>query len=243
VGTAARTGAGKLRGGPRGELGEWTPEQYQIAAAATMTAGAAVGGGGGAVQPAAIGRGAAYKMLAKDFRALAKAIPTELTKKEVAGGRSFLRTLMGQGLVKGAERKTYREIIKGLKHIPQEVLDPIKEVGLMRGKGAQFGGFRPKTKRLRIAIDQPMEEALGTVGHEFIHAEQFKKTPSMFKKLTSQPLLEKHAYAAEKGFVASVKALPKGERITKEAFDKIYESGLKALRARKVQAERKKMGR
>jgi hypothetical protein len=44
LGTSARTGAPKLRGGPAGE-GDWSPEQYKVAAEATFTAGAAIGGG------------------------------------------------------------------------------------------------------------------------------------------------------------------------------------------------------
>jgi len=53
LGTSARTGAPKLRGGPAGE-GDWSPEQYKVAADATFTAGAAIGGGtpGGGRGPA-----------------------------------------------------------------------------------------------------------------------------------------------------------------------------------------------
>jgi len=72
IGTSARTGAPKLRGGPAGE-GDWTPEQYKAAAEATFTAGAAIGGGtpGGGRGPANIGR----KFGSKELR--------NLTAKEV----------------------------------------------------------------------------------------------------------------------------------------------------------------
>lgn len=211
IGTAARKGSVGLQAGPKGEVGEWTPEQYKTAADVTMTAGMAIGGGmpGGGTGPANIGRKEALKMMAKSYRGL-KGKTTDL-------------------ILSARKPETYRGFVKALKNIPQERLDPVESIGLFaKEKRGVLGTFKSKEKAIRLKAAHRGGDPIETLGHEVIHSEQFRKTsiPIQHKHV---PMIEKHAKEAGKIFSETVQKLPKGERITTEGFDEIYRQATKAL--------------
>jgi len=211
IGTTARKGSVGLQAGPRGETGEWTPEQFKVAANVTMTAGMAIGGGmpGGGTGPANIGRKDALKLLAKDFRGLKG--KTNIFGRDVRSP------------------EVYRDIVTALKNIPQKHLDPVEDIGLFtKSTRGEIGSFRGSTKTIRLKTHQPGGDPIETLGHEVIHSEQFRraKTPITHKQV---PMIEKHAEEGGRIFAEMVHKLPKGERITKRGFDEIYRQATGSL--------------
>lgn len=236
IGTAVRKGAGTLRGGPRGELGEWTPEQLEMAANATLLATAGMGAGmpGGGVGPASMGRKEALKMLAKGFRKETREAAGEIgaftrmfsgLPKEHA--KAAVKELVETTTKRGAERaRTYRGIVKGLKQIPREKLDPLKALELAPKLRRQaVGTFVPKEMKVRLRSKMKRMAPEEVIGHEVIHMEQFLKHPELIKK-GARELLETHALEAGRLFAETVKGLKPGERITTEAFEEIYKQAM-----------------
>lgn len=228
-GERALRGAELLRGGPRGELGEWTPEQEAVESEAlNLTIGAMVGGSPGAGTGVAnIGRKDALKMLAKEFKVLRKGAPTEVTSMVTKRGQSYPRTVVGQGLVREQMGKSYRTATKGLRDIPQDVLDVVKEVGLAPTERTDIAGrFRPRTTRVEYQITKHLPPE--TIPHEMLHAMQIAKMGKRAKGVPSA-VLEAHAYEFEGIFMKAVEGLPAGKRITGETFNRLYKEALRAM--------------
>lgn len=238
-----RLGAGLLRGGPRGETGEWTPEQYGEAITNLSASSQALMGGmpGGAVGPTAvgIGRRPAMRMMAKGVRDFLKPYKSTMRKKMI-------------------ERvgPTYRELMKGLKHVPEEVLEPLTAIETVTGSmklkkmGAASGLHKASEQRVLLDPTMPPEEAINVLFHEVTHAEQFRphrefvealgsvekrwpriqslhklglEVPEPFMS-TTKPRLEAHAYEAGDIFESAVRHLETyGKKMDLPTFKKIYE--------------------
>jgi len=234
-GEKALKGAYLLRGGPRGELGEWTPEQTEIASAAlNLTLGAMVGGapgGGGGV--ANIGRKDALAMLAKEFREMKKLppeavmfpnlqdfIPNMAKKVKPIAPTPFPRITISE--------KSYRTVTKGMKNIPQSVLDMAKEVGLAPPERIDITGrFRPAQKRVEFQVTKHLPPE--TIPHEFLHSVQMKKIGHKRVGGVPSAVLEAHAYEFERMFMKAVEELPVGKRIDSATFNRLYKESLGAM--------------
>ena len=236
-GELRREAARTLLGGPRGELGEWTEEQVSMAQAATeVTLGAMVGGGPGAgTGPANIalrstGKGAkkivgAYEMLAKEFRGLKKLKEGSGQTKEVL---ALQREIFGTEAPIAHMRKGFRTVTKGIRKLPQEVLDPLKEIGLASPKRTDISGrIVPEMMRVEYQITKHLPKE--TVLHEPFHGTQLTRIGHKRRGGVSDAVLEAHAYEAEPLLMREIAKLPKGERMSMETYDRVYKEALGAM--------------
>lgn len=239
-------GAGLLKGGPRGEGGEWTPAQYSEAMINLSSAGQAISGGmpGGAAGANAlgIGRKPALKMMAK-------------------GVRDWLKPYSGKARTTLVEKigPSYKELVRAVKHTPDEVLEPLTATQVM------VGSYRPKhiprhaagtyeaaQQRISLDIGIPKEEVLNAWFHETSHGVQHLPNREFveslgpvherlanLKKLPKEAIPEeffprtmgkKEAHAYEFGDVAeaAVRMLDKaGKKMDYKTYQKLYK-GTKA---------------
>lgn len=215
---------------PRGESGEWTEKQLEMAGKATMLTGAAIGGGmpGGGTGPANIGRKDALKMLAKDFRGITisqkeketlKVMYTQLIGKEAAETEiaKLGSAIEGTG-------KVYRKITQAMHNVPQSKLDLIEGFKFLPSGRKALGTFGIESKEIGISLSQNPSQVSNTLSHEVIHAIQMKKSPNISTKTA-----EAHAYETAPRIVEAIKVKPKGQRLTTEDWDRIYGEGVEEL--------------
>jgi len=247
--TLQQQGVQTLLGGPRGEGGDWTPEQLDMSMLATeLTLGAMVGGGPGAgTGPANIalrstGKGSskvvgALEMLAKEFRAMRKT-PKAWVKAK-AEGKPILHhnikavTKFGEKAEATLETmtKNYPIITKGLRQIPQEALDLVKEVGLApKYRTDIHGRFRPSMGRVEYQIAQPLSKE--TIPHEVFHAVQLNELRAAGVKRVNLAVLEAHAYEFEGMYLDAVKKLPKEQKPDMALFMRIYDEAKQSMFAK-----------
>lgn len=228
-GKVRREGADVLLGGPRGEVGEWTPEQLSMAQAATeVTLGAMVGGApGGGTGPANILRSDAFKMLAKEFKGLKKVPGQKSYTEHFLSKYGFKPEPFPPMKISAIAKKSYRKVTKGLRDISQEILDPVAEVGLTQ-KADIFGRYLPGKKRVEYNVSKALSKE--TIPHEFLHAVQHMKLGD--KGITRMPTaaLEAHAYEFERMFLDKVGKLAPGERATTKLFKETYNEALGSMR-------------
>jgi len=199
-----------------------------------LTIGAMVGGGPGAGTGVAnVGRKDALKLLAKEFRSMRKKAPTEVTGVVEKGGVFYPRTVSGQGLVREEMEKGFRTITKGMRDIPQTVLDVVKEVGLAPAERTDISGrFRPLKKRVEFQIVKPLPKE--TIPHEFVHGVQASRIGRKRPGGVRVEALEAHAYEFERLFMKAVDELPdmkgsksyQGKRIDTATFDRLYKEAI-----------------
>jgi len=238
-GRLRKEAAQMLLGGGRGEGGEWTPEQVNMSMLATeLTLGAMVGGGPGAGTGVAnIGRKAALKMLAKEFRAMRKT-PKAWVKAK-AEGKPILHHNI-KAVTKFGEKaeatlktmtKNYPIVTKGLRQIPQEALDVVKEIGLApKHRTDIHGRFRPSMGRVEYQITQPLSKE--TIPHEVFHAVQLNELRATGVKRINPAVLEAHAYEFEGMYLDAVKKLPKEQKPDMALFMRVYDEAKQSMFAK-----------
>lgn len=176
----------------------------------------------------AVGAAKLFKPLAKEFRALTR--PGKDFAKSLEKGYSAeaLSETVKQQLA--VQRKTYRGLIKGLRNIPQETAELVESVGLHARKSG--GSYYPIEKRIVVGPQTP--KPIETIGHEFEHAKTVTARMAAQLPITQAEaaLFEGTAYEFGEIFGREVAKLPKGQKITSEMFDELYERAGKRARLR-----------
>jgi len=222
-----------LIGGPRGETGEWTPEQMQTGIDAFNVAFladvASIPGGGEGV--ANIVKKDALKSMAKSFK----------TETAELGPASW-------------QKRAYRHFARSLRDVPQEVLDPIENVMVTTEERNPFRGqYGSIDREMKFWLGGAREEggfvspeiARNAVFHEVTHAEQSRPHLDVVKKLAtysrkdirkaynageipkillspSRAIREAHAYEAGNLF-EKYYDMTEGEKISYDKFREIYD--------------------
>ena len=241
---AART----LLGGPRGELGEWTPEQMEMSKAAVeLTLGAMLGGGPGAgtgpvnIALRSTGKGAkrvvgAFERLAQEYRTMVK--PIEKIVELSAGGgarkglsRKAVEFIHRKKITELAQMKeSYPVVTKGLRSIPQEALDLVKDIGLAPLVRKDIAGrFRPPKSRAEYQIGGGQRISAETIPHEIFHATQIARMKAQGVKKVTLAMLEAHTYEFEPLFLREVAKLPKGKKMSMETWNQLYDEAFQNM--------------
>ena len=147
--------------------------------------------------PMPITRVEALKGLAKDFRSIRKLSPTSRSAK-------LLSALTHKDLIR-REGKTYKQIVKGLKNIPDKELERIDKLGLWRGVndlddlGMTYKLSGGGKERIKLRLSQPPSEAQKSLYHEFAHVAQPSKLPSEWKAENFAEAMSKRSFNKELG--------------------------------------------
>lgn len=189
----AREGAHLLAGGPRGEHGEWTPEQLKVGQAAFESAGLADIGSmpGGGTGAANIVKKVAVKDVAKQGKEWLRmlGLQKKFVDAKVKSGESGLEDIL---LSKEIEdqidqiKKNLPIVTRTIRRgIDQKILDPVKKVQLMENSRA-LGTFKPGTMEAAFSVSPGSKVREETVFHEFLHSAQV----ATHNKLAQQRLNE-----------------------------------------------------
>lgn len=222
----AKEGGSTLLGGPRGEGGEWTPEQVEKGQNAFLTAVDMLVGGfpGGGTGPANIGKKVAIKQLSKAFRERKNWIAGML---EAAGRIESPLKLKSAELEAAQLERNFPIITKSIRRQPQELLDPIQEVGLKTRIGAR-GQFDPITMRADWSVEKGINITPSSIPHEALHGVDVAKysytgnwTEDLNRKVPPAGYFEARAYPFGDKMEKAMAELPKEGKISKETYEDI----------------------